>query len=138
MKRQGTAAALEIPMRGPATTRTLPLGRIGESVLRSDGRDNLLTSLEIAMLRGDDGAPVLREVAVFFDNRLFRGNRVYKHSARQFDAFHSPNYPELGRSGVDLVLHPKRLWSPDLTQGRRTALNPNVAVATLSPGMTEG
>jgi len=89
------------------------------------------------MLQGDHGGPLLREVAVFFDNRLCRGNRVYKHSARQFDAFHSPNYPELGRSGVDLVLHRKRLWSPDLAQGRRTALNPNVAVATLSPGMTE-
>ena len=114
------------------TGSQVPLG-----VLRSDGRDNLLTSLEIVMLQGDHGGPLLREVAVFFDNRLFRGNRVYKHSARQFDAFHSPNYPELGRSGVDLVLHRKRLWSPDLAQGRRTALNPNVAVATLSPGMTE-
>jgi L-asparaginase len=105
-------------------------------VLRSDGRDNLLTSLEIAMLRDAQGGPQVREVTVFFENRLFRGNRVYKHSARQFDAFHSPNYPELGRSGVELVLHRKRLWQPDLGEGRRTALNANVAVATLTPGMT--
>jgi L-asparaginase len=114
------------------TGSQVPLG-----VLRSDGRDNLLTSLEIALLRGGDGQAQLREVAVFFENRLFRGNRVYKHSALQFDAFHSPNYPELGRSGVELVLHRKRLWTPDLAQARRRDLNPNVAVATLSPGMTE-
>lgn len=114
------------------TGSQVPLG-----VLRSDGRDNLLTALEIAMLRDGQGAPLLREVTVFFENRLFRGNRVYKNSARQFDAFLSPNYPELGRSGVELVLHRKRLWQPDLGEGRRTALNPNVAVATLTPGMTE-
>lgn len=114
------------------TGSQVPLG-----VLRSDGRDNLLTSLEIAMLRDAHGAARVREVTVFFENRLFRGNRVYKHSARQFDAFHSPNYPELGRSGVELVLHRKRLWQPDLSEGRRTELNPNVAVATLTPGMPE-
>jgi L-asparaginase len=114
------------------TGSQVPLG-----VLRSDGRDNLLTSLEIAMLQGDHGGPLLREVAVFFENRLFRGNRVYKHSALQFDAFHSPNYPELGRSGVELVLHRKRLWTPDPSQAGRRELNPNVAVATLSPGMSE-
>ena len=89
------------------------------------------------MLRDAQGSPQVREVTVFFENRLFRGNRVYKNSARQFDAFLSPNYPELGRSGVELVLHRKRLWQPDLGEGRRTALNPNVAVATLTPGMTE-
>ena len=75
------------------TGSQVPLG-----VLRSDGRDNLLTALEIAMLRDGQGAPLLREVTVFFENRLFRGNRVYKNSARQFDAFLSPNYPELGRT----------------------------------------
>lgn len=133
-----TASALSFMLGGSfgkpvvLTGSQVPLG-----VLRSDGRDNLLTSLEIAMLRDAQGGPQVREVTVFFENRLFRGNRVYKHSARQFDAFHSPNYPELGRSGVELVLHRKRLWQPDLGEGRRTSLNANVAVATLTPGMTE-
>ena len=101
-----TASALSFMLGGSfgkpvvLTGSQVPLG-----VLRSDGRDNLLTALEIAMLRDEDGAPLLREVTVFFENRLFRGNRVYKNSARQFDAFLSPNYPELGRSGVELVLH---------------------------------
>ncbi|KAL5112506.1 L-asparaginase [Taenia crassiceps] len=71
---------------------------IGE--LRSDGRENFLGSLLIA-----GGGQVVPEVAVFFDNKLIRGNRVVKRSATDLDAFTSPNYPTLAEMGIDINFH---------------------------------
>ncbi|VDK38011.1 unnamed protein product [Taenia asiatica] len=71
---------------------------IGE--LRSDGRENFLGSLLIA-----GGGQVVPEVAVFFDNKLLRGNRVVKRSATDLDAFTSPNYPPLAEMSVDINFH---------------------------------
>jgi L-asparaginase len=75
------------------TGSQLPIG-----VLRTDGKENLITAIEIAAAR-NSGVPMVPEVCIYFDNKLMRGNRTTKISAEQFDAFASPNYPILPKPG---------------------------------------
>ncbi len=77
------------------TGSQLPIG-----ALRTDGKENLLCALEIAEKRAEDGAPLIPEVAVFFDHSLTRGNRTTKFGAERFDAFRSFNYPRLAEVGI--------------------------------------
>lgn len=69
--------------------------------MRTDAKENLLTSLYYASLYENDEA-VIQEVAIYFEYKLLRGNRTLKYSAEYFDAYASPNYPILGQSGVHL------------------------------------
>ena len=78
------------------TGSQLPIG-----LLRTDGRDNLITAIEIAAAMGN-GRPAVPEVCIYFDNKLTRGNRTTKTSAEHFDAFSSPNYPPLAEAGLHL------------------------------------
>ena len=68
---------------------------------RSDGTENLVTSLEIASDK-KDGKPTITEVAIFFNNELLRGNRARKVESQQFDAFESENYPPLAKAGITI------------------------------------
>lgn len=97
-----TASALSFMLKGlrkPVifTGSQLPIGR-----LRTDGKENLITALEIASATSEDGAPRVTEVCIFFQNQLMRGNRASKVSADQFRAFESHNYPKLAYSGIDI------------------------------------
>ena len=78
------------------TGSQLPIG-----LLRTDGRDNLITAIEIAAATVTKG-PAVPEVCIYFDNKLTRGNRTTKMSAEHFDAFSSPNYPPLAEVGLHL------------------------------------
>lgn len=78
------------------TGSQLPVGSI-----RTDAKENLMTSIEIAAQK-DNGKAVIPEVGIFFQNKLFRGNRTTKHNAEEFKAFQSFNYPSLAESGVHL------------------------------------
>ncbi len=78
------------------TGSQLPIGTI-----RTDGKENLITSVEIAAAK-KNGAGMVPEVSVFFDFTLFRGNRTVKRDADQFSAFRSVNYPSLAVAGVDI------------------------------------
>lgn len=75
------------------TGSQLPLG-----VIRTDGRENIINALEIAATQD----PVIPEVCVFFDNKLYRGNRTTKYSADNFSAFLSGNYPSLAQVGINI------------------------------------
>ncbi|ROI09023.1 L-asparaginase 1 [Chryseobacterium sp. H3056] len=86
------------------TGSQLPIGD-----LRTDAKENLLTSLYYASLYEGDEA-VIQEVAVYFEYKLLRGNRTLKYSAENFDAFQSPNYSILGKSGVHLNVEKEYLW----------------------------
>ncbi len=79
------------------TGSQLPIGTI-----RTDGRENLITAIEIAAEKDENGESRVKEVAVYFEYRLYRGNRSSKVSANQFEAFNSPNYPDLAVAGVDI------------------------------------
>ena len=132
-----TASALSLMLRGLTkpvilTGSQLPLGAI-----RTDGKENLLGALEIAAERTEDGARV-PEVAIFFDHRLFRGNRTTKFGAARFDAFRSYNYPLLAEAGIDIVYNDRAIgaWGDDsLTLDEH--FDTHVATLYLFPGMNE-
>ena len=79
------------------TGSQLPIG-----VLRTDGKENLITAIEIAAAHDKIGLPMVPEVCIFFQSSLFRGNRSKKFSAEQFNAFASPNYPPIAEVGVHI------------------------------------
>ena len=97
-----TASALSFMLEGlnkPVilTGSQLPVGK-----LRTDGKSNLVTAIEIASAYRADGLPMVPEVGIFFHDKLLRGNRATKSSADYFDAFHSFNYPPLARAAIDI------------------------------------
>ncbi len=79
------------------TGSQLPIG-----TLRTDARENLITSIEIAASY-ENGMPIVPEVCIYFESKLYRGNRTTKVNAEHFNAFQSANYPYLAKAGVDLV-----------------------------------
>ncbi|MDE6010836.1 MAG: asparaginase [Muribaculaceae bacterium] len=79
------------------TGSQLPIGDV-----RTDGEENLITALQVASARTSDGRPVVREVAILFEDFLWRGNRATKHSSDNFCAFSSDNYPALASFGLGI------------------------------------
>lgn len=106
------------------------------SEIRTDGRENLLTSITIAASKLPNGKPVVPEVSIYFENKLFRANRTTKYSADQFNAFMSPNYPLLANAGVDIHYNYSNIHYPDeeKTQFYDT-LNSAVTIIKLFPGI---
>lgn len=91
------------------TGSQLPIGE-----LRTDAKENLITSILLASLQ-KDGKPVIKEVSIYFEYKLFRANRTTKINAENFDAFESPNFPSTGISGVHLDVKEDILFSPKPT-----------------------
>lgn len=134
-----TASALSFMLEGlrkPVliTGSQLPVGK-----LRTDGRENLLSSLEIAASHDENGEPSIQEVCVFFNNQLLRGNRCTKTSADHFLAFQSPNYPKLASVGIEIE-YDKKLMLPHLPESNtfkiNTSFDTRVLVIRLFPGIT--
>ena len=116
------------------TGSQLPIGQ-----LRTDGKENLLTSIELASAFGEDGRPMVPEVCIYFSGRLLRGNRSTKESADGFNAFNTFNYPHLCEAGVEFHFKPHYILKPDYTKPMipHTAMDPNVVVFSLFPGIQE-
>lgn len=114
------------------TGAQLPIG-----ALRTDGKENLITSIVIAGAK-EYGKPVVPEVSIFFESKLSRGNRTTKVHAEHFNAFHSPNYPYLASAGVHLVYHREYMRYPGKFRKLivHKALNRNIAILKLFPGLT--
>jgi L-asparaginase len=113
------------------TGSQLPIG-----LLRTDGRDNLITAIEIAAAMWNDG-PAVPEVCIYFDNKLTRGNRTTKTSAEHFDAFSSPNYPALAEAGLHLKYFSNLIRSAPGDQNLKVhkSFDNNVAILKLFPGI---
>jgi len=112
------------------TGAQLPLG-----ILRSDGRENLINAIEIASAN-DDGTPLVPEVAICFENELFRGNRTHKTNAEDFEAFRSGNYPKLASIGVHIKYHQNYIRKPNFKKLKvHLQLSNKVAVLKLFPGI---
>ncbi len=114
------------------TGSQLPIGQ-----LRTDGKENLITAIEIAAGKREDGSPMVPEVCIYFKEKLLRGNRTTKINAEQFNAFRSFNYPELATVGISIHYHESRIRRPDPDKPMRTHFlyDPNVVVLTLFPGI---
>ncbi len=89
------------------TGSQLPIGD-----LRTDAKENLITSIQIASLQ-EKGMPKISEVCLYFEYKLYRANRTTKINAEHFEAFASPNYPDLAQSGMHLVVNNKALYRPN-------------------------
>jgi L-asparaginase len=132
------------------TGSQLPIGD-----LRTDAKENLITSLQLA-IQSKEGTPIIKEVCIYFEYQLYRANRTAKMNAERFEAFSSPNYPSLAISGVHLNIDQNLLWKgpvndpafakaeqqkssvPNTNQMRyRPQLIDDVLVLKLFPGITK-
>ena len=115
------------------TGSQLPIGD-----LRTDAKENLITAIQIAALQHKNKA-VIQEVCLYFEYKLYRGNRTTKINAEHFNAFASPNYPELVESGVYLKVNHDVLLSKNALKKFQTnkELDTNVAIIKMFPGINE-
>ena len=110
------------------TGSQLPLG-----IARTDGRNNIINAVEMAAAR----SPIIPEVSICFENQLYRGNRTHKNNAEDFAAFVSPNYPVLANVGVSIKYNQDAIAKmPTGKMQVRTAMNDNIALLKLYPGIT--
>ena len=133
-----TASALSFMLQDLAkpviiTGSQLPIGEV-----RTDGEENLITALQIAAAVADDNRPMVQEVAILFENYLWRGCRATKRSADHFNAFRSNNYPFLAQIGLGITYNIDAL---DRREGKKLKVFPELDTAVtcidLFPGLTE-
>ena len=116
------------------TGSQLPIGQ-----LRTDGKENLITSIEIAAAKRQDGTAMVPEVGIYFNGHLMRGNRTTKQSADEFNAFESFNYPHLADAGVQITYHEEFIHRPasNIPMRPQFRLDNNVIIFSLFPGIRE-
>lgn len=134
-----TASALSFilqNLRKPVilTGSQLPIG-----TLRTDGKENLISSIEIASSLNDKGEAMVPEVSIYFEYKLFRGNRTTKYSAETFNAFISPNYPLLAETGVHIQYNNSAIRTIDESNKLQLFWNidSNVIFLKVFPGLPE-
>ncbi len=134
-----TASALSFMLqnlRKPVviTGSQLPIGEV-----RTDGEENLITALQVAAAKDQTGQPMIQEVAILFENYLWRGNRATKHSSDNFNAFKSSNYPRLAKVGLGISYRPEVLWRNRTDDPLKVCCNmdTNVMYMDLFPGINE-
>lgn len=116
------------------TGSQLPIGRP-----RTDGKENLISAVEIAAARDDEGHALVPEVAIFFDSRLYRGNRTTKVNSEGFDAFRSANFPPLAEAGINIKYLTSGILRPAAYGKRLTIheeLDTRVSILKIHPGIT--
>lgn len=116
------------------TGSQLPIGE-----LRTDGKENMMTAIELASMKDINGHPLVPEVCIFFNGKLLRGNRAIKMNADGFHAFDSYNYPHLCDVGVSFTFHDHHILTPDYDKPMvpHLKLDPNVIVFSLFPGIQD-
>lgn len=134
-----TASALSFMLENLSKPVILTGSQLPIGVLRTDGKENLITSIEIAAAKHPDGTAIVPEVCIFFENHLLRGNRTTKINAENFNAFRSYNYPTLATSGIHIKYDYDRIRKAD----PKTPMHPhyvfdtNVVILTIFPGIQE-
>jgi L-asparaginase len=131
-----TASALSFMLENLAKPVILTGSQLPIGLLRTDGRENLITAIEIAAAM-ENGLPAVPEVCIFFDNKLTRGNRTTKMSAEHFDAFFTPNYPPLAQVGLHLKYYNNLISYPSKKRKLvvHKGFDTNVAILKLFPGI---
>lgn len=115
------------------TGSQIPLG-----LLRTDAKENIITAIEIAAKKSKDGLPMVPEVTIYFEFKLYRANRTYKYSTSQFNAYMSPNYPLLAEAGVNIE-YMEHLILP-ITNTETIFyenVNSNVVILKMFPGISK-
>lgn len=133
-----TASALSFMLENLEKPVVLTGSQLPIGMLRTDGKENLISSIEIAAAADESGKPMVPEVCVYFKTMLFRGNRTTKYNAENFRAFRSANYPILADVGIHIKYNPSVIsypkeWGKELKL--HTALDTNVAILKIFPGI---
>ncbi len=132
-----TASALSFMLQGLKKPVILTGSQLPIGILRSDGKENLITAIEIAGMNDKDGSPIVQEVAVYFEYLLYRGNRCTKRSTKNFEAFKSYNYPLLAEAGIDIDFDSDELYRSSLSElSLNTNFSTDIALVKLFPGMS--
>lgn len=129
-----TASALSFMLENLAKPVILTGSQLPIGVIRTDGKENMVSAIEIAAANFN-GVPAIQEVCIFFQDQLFRGNRTTKHNAENFDAFRSENFPPLAEAGITIKYN-----FPVKNTGKdklivHTELDTNIAILKLFPGI---
>ncbi|RFN59539.1 asparaginase [Marixanthomonas ophiurae] len=131
-----TASALSFMLENLAkpvvfTGSQLPIGD-----LRTDAKENLITSIQIAALQ-EKGRPKISEVCLYFEYKLYRANRTTKINAEHFEAFASLNYPPLVESGVHLFINHEALYKPNRRKKLKVhkRMESNIVLLKMFPGI---
>ncbi|GAF04167.1 asparaginase [Saccharicrinis fermentans] len=133
-----TASALSFMLQNLGKPVVFTGSQLPLSTIRTDGKENLITALDIASTY-HEGAAMVPEVCIFFQDKLFRGNRTTKYNAEHFRAFRSDNYPPLAEVGIHIKYnHP---YIQKIKEGAPFSvakkMDNNVGLLKLFPGMNE-
>ncbi len=132
-----TASALSFMFENLAKPIILTGSQLPIGMLRTDGKENLITAVEIAAAK-QNGLTVVPEVCVYFDFKLYRGNRTVKRDAELFSAFRSVNYPELAVAGIDIKYSNEFIHHPKEGSLKvNTNFNDNVVILKIFPGINK-
>lgn len=133
-----TASALSFLLENLSKPVILTGSQLPVGILRSDARENLISSIELAIAERVNGQPLVSEVAIYFEYKLYRGNRTFKNSSSNFEAFQSPNYPWLVEMGVEVHVNHAALLAPSQSPLLvHQEMDPNIAVVALFPGFND-
>ena len=132
-----TASALSFMLEDLMKPVVLTGSQLPIGALRTDGKENLITAIEIAAAKNADGTPIVPEVCVLFHEKLMRGNRTTKVNSESFGAFNSNNYPTLAKAGTDIQFHTRniRKYIPGLKLKAHHEYNSNIIILSLFPGI---
>ncbi|MEI6021446.1 MAG: type I asparaginase [Bacteroidota bacterium] len=132
-----TASALSFMLENLTKPVVLTGSQLPIGIIRTDGKENLITAIEIAGAK-HKGQSIIREVCIYFEYKLYRGNRTFKYNSAHFDAFKSPNYPALAEAGVNIHYDKNALLKP----GKKplithTRIDNDITVLKLFPGISK-
>lgn len=133
-----TASALSFMLENLDKPVVLTGSQLPIGILRTDGKENLITSIEIAAAK-ENGMAIVPEVCIYFDFKLMRGNRTKKRHADHFSAFNSTNYPLLAKAGIDIKYFYENIYYARKTGllNVKTAFDENVVVLKIFPGISK-
>ena len=130
-----TACALSFMLQGLRKPVIMTGSQLPVGVLRTDAVENIVSAFEFAALADNEGIPLIQEVAIYFEYQLLRGNRAYKRSSNEFNAFSSPNFPALATSGVRVHISEQNLWRSQQNYALDVRVSDELGVVTLYPGL---
>ncbi|MFD2551730.1 asparaginase [Bizionia sediminis] len=133
-----TASALSFMLENLSKPVILTGSQLPIGDLRTDAKENLITSIQMASLQVRN-RPIIKEVGLYFEYKLYRGNRTTKLNAEHFEAFESLNYPHLAESGVHITINKEALFKPNHRKKLQVHkhLDARVALIKLFPGITQ-
>lgn len=132
-----TASALSFMLQGLQKPVIFTGSQLPIDSIRTDGKENLIAALQVASLQKNN-SPLIKEVAIYFEDNLYRGNRTSKINAEDFEAFESFNYPKLAEIGVRIKINESVLYnSLQASLVLNTKLSDNVLILKLFPGINQ-